>query len=423
MVLNMKKGFIRITLIFSALVLMNIKAGEACTIFYICKNGIILGGANEDWKDPATYMWFYPADSSGYAWVKFGFGSGFPQAGMNENGLFWDGTSNPYLAMPESEAGKILYDGPIMEKVIRKSAVISDADEIFAQYYCQDQYRAQYLIGDSSGSSMIVEGDNILYADHSYQVLTNFYHSEPELGGYPCWRHDKAVEILDSCTRPSVYTAAYLLSSTHQDGNYPTQYSLIFLPASRQIVLYYYHNYDEYLLLNLQEQFQKGYKKYALPPLFSRITLSGPVNNSEVGSDSVTISWKGIPGRYYEVLLSQSPEFEDVVITGFSAKQDTKEASAMIFVLFGLVTGAVLIRRDMVKSLLLILGFSLMLSSCQKETEDKSVTDPRVSMTKTFSGLEADTTYYWKISASNETSGGLTTSTPVQKFTTTGFSN
>jgi hypothetical protein len=44
-------------------------------------------------------------------------------------------------------------------------------------------------------------------------------------------------------------------------------------------------------------------------------------------------------------------------------------------------------------------------------------------MTKTFSGLEADTTYYWKISASNETSGGLTTSTPVQKFTTTGFSN
>ena len=358
----MKKGFIKTVFLLSTLLLMNLKAGEACTVFYICEDGIILGGANEDWKDPDTYMWFYPADSAGYAWVKFGFGSGFPQAGMNENGFFWDGTSNPYLAMPESEAAKILYDGPIMEKVIRESAVICDADEIFAQYYCQDQYRAQYLMGDSSGSSMIVEGDNILYEHDTYQVLTNYYHSQPDLGGYPCWRHDKAVEILDSCTQPSVYTAAYLLSSTHQEGNYPTQYSIIFLPVSRQIVLYYYHNFDEYLLLDLHEEFQKGYNKYAIPPIFSRIRLTGPVNNVEINSDSVTVSWKGLPDRHYEVLLSKSPDFNDIITASISMEKENTETTALMFALLGLVAGTVMIRRDIIKSLFLIIGFSVLLS-------------------------------------------------------------
>jgi hypothetical protein len=52
-------------------------------------------------------------------------------------------------------------------------------------YYCDDQYKAQYLIGDATGASMIVEGDSIIMKNGDYQVATNFYHSEPVMVAMP----------------------------------------------------------------------------------------------------------------------------------------------------------------------------------------------------------------------------------------------
>ena len=165
----------------------------SCTIFYVVEDHKIFAGNNEDWKDPYTKMWFYPPGDNKHGWVKFGFGSGFPQGGMNDQGLFWDGTAGPYLAMPLSEEGKENYSGPLMQKVIEECANIEEVKKIFTQYYCEDQYKAQYLIGDSLGNSIIVEGDNIISIQDNHQVLTNFYQSNPGLGAYPCWRYETAI--------------------------------------------------------------------------------------------------------------------------------------------------------------------------------------------------------------------------------------
>ena len=67
--------------------------GVACTIFYVSRDGVILAGNNEDWEDPSTKMWFFPPAGNKHGWIKFGFGSGFPQGGMNDQGLFWDATA------------------------------------------------------------------------------------------------------------------------------------------------------------------------------------------------------------------------------------------------------------------------------------------------------------------------------------------
>ncbi|RLD60294.1 MAG: hypothetical protein DRI95_15805, partial [Bacteroidetes bacterium] len=168
----------------------------SCTIFYVVKDNKIYAGNNEDWKDPLTKMWFFPAENSKHGWIKFGFGSGFPQGGMNDQGLFWDATAGPFLEMPISEANKELYPNALMQKVMEECSNIEEAMRVFAKYYCEDQYKAQYLIGDSLGNSVIVEGDNIISIQGNYQILTNFYQSQPELGGYPCWRYEIASDML-----------------------------------------------------------------------------------------------------------------------------------------------------------------------------------------------------------------------------------
>ncbi len=117
----------------------------SCTIFYVVKDNKIYAGNNEDWKDPLTKMWFYPAENNKHGWIKFGFGSGFPQGGMNDQGLFWDGTAGPYLSMPLSEANKELYPNALMQKVMEECSNIEEVVEVFAKYYCEDQYKAQYL--------------------------------------------------------------------------------------------------------------------------------------------------------------------------------------------------------------------------------------------------------------------------------------
>ena len=95
-----------------------------CTVIHAAEGDVVLGGSNEDWKDPLTRFWIIPAEAGKYGWIKFGFAGGFPQAGMNDAGLFWDATGSPYLAMPLSEAQKKSYDGPLMVKVMEEAGSV-----------------------------------------------------------------------------------------------------------------------------------------------------------------------------------------------------------------------------------------------------------------------------------------------------------
>jgi len=388
---------------------------RACTIFYIYKDGKVLAASNEDWTDPNTKMWFFPASADRHGWVKFGFAGGFPQAGMNDCGLFWDGTAGPHLGMPYSEENKILYDGPLMQKVMEECSGIPEAIEIFDHYYCQDQYRGQYLVGGAAGNSMIVEGDNIIHNDHGFQVLTNFYQSNPDLGGYPCWRFDKAVEILESCDSLTDYYMGTVLAATHQEGKYPTQYSLIFDPQQDMIYLFYYHNYDEFLLIDLTDELAKDTLSYSIPPIFSRIKMIGPENGAEIVSDSVVLKWRGLPGSSYDLVLSDGKGFQlQKAITAETPLHDPVRTPVNLIAL--LLPGVFLIRRRKVSFFLLLLISAMILVSCNKSEDDVPAPDPTVLMSEVVYGLEANKTYYWKIIATPQDSKGFSTVSLTYSF-------
>jgi hypothetical protein len=403
----------------NALILLFGTKSFSCTIFYLKNDTIILAGNNEDWKDPNSKMWFYPAANDKHGWIKFGLGSGFPQGGMNDQGVFWDATSGPYLEMPYSEAYKELYQGPLMKKIIEECASIEDATTVFSNYYCTDQYRAQYLVGDAKFNSIIVEGDSIISMQDGHLILTNFYHSHPQLGGYPCWRYDIALDMITGSEDYTTYLVGSILSATHQEGKYPTQYSQIYDLINCRIYLFYYHNYEEFVLIDLQEELKKGYRSFDIPALFARIKMLSPYSGEKISSTSVAFTWEGKPGYNYELMFSTDPEFNECKSETFTTgRQSLNSNLTAVLLLAGLLliipkNKSPMLRRQILMFLFLgVLGLH-----CQKDdnTEEE---DQVVVMNQTIENLLPNTTYYWKIKSNPISQHDFQSETVTKHFIT-----
>lgn len=387
-----------------------------CTVFYAARGDAVLGGNNEDYSDPATGLFIIPAEDGKHGWLKMGFLGGYPQGGMNEKGLFYDATGCAYLPMPESEAGKQFIDGPIMQKIMEECGTVQEALDVLAEFYCEDQYRAQYLIGDASGASIIVEGDNIIVKDKHYQVLTNFYQSHPELGGHPCSRYDTAVAMLEESDDVTPYLFGAILSATHQEGRYPTQYSNIYDLSCKTVTVFHFHNYDEFIVVDLLEELG-GARTYPLAPLFSQIELVNPTEGEEVDRASVSLEWRGWEESTYHVYCSTDPEFigcEPIVVADGASASGRVLLACAASGLLGIAFIGGNRRRVCFIILFMMIASALSCGDNGVGPED----DDTFRFTTTLNNLQPGTAYYWKITATPQNGSPFTSETRVLTFKT-----
>jgi len=394
--------------------------GNSCTIVYFQKNGLALAGANEDYTDPNTMFWIYPPTDEKHGWIKFGFAGGFPQAGMNDQGIFWDGTSNPWLGMPLSEANKTKLQGPIMQKIIEECSNMDEVRDVLDSYYCKDQYKAQYLIGSFEGVSLIVEGDNTIFNDTSFQILTNFYQSHPELGGYPCGRYSTAYDEFSQCDSIDLTLIGKVLSLTCQDGGYPTQYSVIYDLRELEIYIFYYHNYEEFLNIKLLDEFQKGAHSYKIEPIFSNIGMISPGYGSSIEGTSVSFEWEGKESSGYKIEYSTDQDFnhsKSIFKQGFNKFDQPKLAFIFLFFLFIISKSG--ISEKSIKTILLLGVFTVLSGiSCSKE-EIEIIEEPKtIHFSQPTEGLQPNTCYYWRVIATPEGDTGFETESVPYKFNT-----
>ncbi len=405
---------VRIILFIFFFIIANTTSLFSCTIFYTARDDMVFSGNNEDCSDPNTYMTFYPSETGKLGWVKFGFQSGFPQGGMNESGLFWDAASTPYLPMPYSEENKEKYNGVLMQKVIEECSTAQEAVAVFEEYYCDDLYNAQYLIGDSTGTSIIVEGDEIFGSIEDFQVMTNFIQSQYEPSNYPCWRYDTVTEILQNSDDISEYLFGSILSETHQGGNYLSQYSNIYDNKNCLIYLFYFHNYEEYIVIDLDEELQIGHCSYHIPSLFSKVEMIYPGYGSIIDSTSVTFRWKGKETSIYELYYSTDPDFTDCDPLSSTSSHIP---GYLGICLFGSIFVGTIFKRRSYLIFILILFVIFSLQSCSKESTSPSETDI-IEFTQTVQDLLPGTTYYWKIFAHPEGTDEFFSETITYSFST-----
>lgn len=242
----------------------------SCTVFHASNESMAIGGNNEDWSDPDTYIYFIPATEIEYGKVIVGYaGSYWIQGGMNEKGLFWDGLACPYLEVLNS-SGKPYFPGNIFEYILSVCDTCDEALDILDQYNMKILERAQILCGDQYGDSFIIEGDIIHNKNNYYQVATNFYLSSHPDPPYPCWRYNTALAMFESngADNLSVDFCASVLDAVHQIGAYPTQYSTVYDLKNQLIYVYYYYNFNQVKVFDLSEELLLGYHKYSIPELF-----------------------------------------------------------------------------------------------------------------------------------------------------------
>lgn len=243
------------------------QAANACTGIYAFQNGRALAGNNEDYWNPNIKMWFVPAEEGSFGRVYFGFENLFPQGGMNDQGLFFDGFATKAVPVVGSR-GKKPFSGNVMDEVMAKCSTVDEVLEQFQKYNLEFLERSMLFYADRFGNSVIIEGDDLVRKKGRYQVVTNFYQSQSPPEEYTCPRYKKADAMLGASEEISVELFRDVLNAVHAEGPSYTLYSNICDLTNGKIYLYHFHNYENVVVLDLAEELKKGKRIVDIPSLF-----------------------------------------------------------------------------------------------------------------------------------------------------------
>jgi hypothetical protein len=315
------KIIVRVTFFLTAWIVMVLTNPliYACTAFMMSDGENVLVGNNEDSKIQYTRVWFIPAENGRFGRVYFGYDDWSPQGGMNDQGLFFDYFSVPKLEIKQSRE-KPRFPGPFTDTMMARCATVDDVLEMLSKYDFEWNPKIQMFVVDKTGDSAIIEGETVVRNCDAHQVVTNFRLSRiPEdqrpckAPAWSCSRYKKAEKMLLDSNAPNVAHFRDILKATHR-GAYnvvgTTQYSNIYDLTNRLVYVYYLHDFDNEIILNLSEELKKGPHYFDLPALFGKeLNYDNQVytHYSPAFSISYPKHYKAIKPTLNEVLLVKNP--------------------------------------------------------------------------------------------------------------------
>lgn len=281
--------------------------GATCSVFTVYDGKLALAGDSEDWIDPNTQVWFVPKGTKTFGVVYFGFGTGeyppgglqlrapkkpltqggiiemdptdaygFPQAGMNEEGLFFGGAATDVLSPETRRNGKPPFIGFFADHVLRHCRTVPEALAIIRKYDI-GLPQGQLLFGDRFGGSAIVEaGNTIIERSGRFQVITNFRISAVPKDSITCDRFrrlsatlavDKPLTI--DFARDAIASVAVPPVSDSLAKRRPgTQYSVVFDMTHGVAHLYNRAQFDRDVQIDVKKEIAKGSAAKRIGDLF-----------------------------------------------------------------------------------------------------------------------------------------------------------
>ena len=256
--------YIKFLILSIVFIIISMSSVNASTGFTLSNENNVLVGTNYDYQPLGpNYAVVYPPDNGIYGRICFGFENMFfPQTVINDQGLFYQAYFTPVLEIVKGE-GK---PGPpfhMCEHAVETCSTVEEVIELYDTYDLRNygMNDNQHFYVDRFGNSAIIEGDEVILKEGDFQVVTNFYHSDPYLpGSWGFERYDIAVNMLENMNDLSMKYFRDICDATHQYGNIPTLYSIVGYLNKEDIVIHYYnqHNFDEVWVINLTEEFQLG---------------------------------------------------------------------------------------------------------------------------------------------------------------------
>ena len=288
-------NFKRLATISLALVLMLCIPSPAmtCTIFTTeMEDGTILAGNNEDYTySISNYMVVTAPSKDSFGRICF-YNSSYVQGGMNEHGLFYDGASCPSTEVPyDSNKEQLSYN--LGDVVLAKCTSVEEVEKFFDNYNIPNGFCDHLLFTDSTGASAVFEWMkgklHIIRKGHdeNYQVVTNYWFTDPSLGGYPCDRYSTAVDLLQKQS-PSIELCATILNDTKQNwGEGGTLYSNIYNLSSKEIYVFTRGTMNTACKIDMEKHFKSmeagAQKRYDI----SKLTYDTQINISDLGKKNI----------------------------------------------------------------------------------------------------------------------------------------
>ena len=262
-------------------------APGSCTIFTASFGDTVLFGNNEDYTNPKTYYWISPSTSQFLGGVYLGYDNLSPQGGINEKGLAFDYNALPRAGLNTHPELPSLYGNPGFI-IIRECSTVEEAIDMAKSYSWGTSLTYQMHMADATGDAVIIgagpDGELAFTRKEKgdgYLVSTNFNLSHHEHKEGLCSRYDTAVEMLEKIKDEDSLTVEYfreILDAVHAEGaSSNTLYSNIFDLRNGTVYLYYWHQFDEVVVLSVEEELIKGTSTITSPTpikdLFSQDTL------------------------------------------------------------------------------------------------------------------------------------------------------
>jgi uncharacterized protein (TIGR03435 family) len=246
---------------------------SACTAFCATdKDGTVFVGNNEDYTNPRTKLRFIPATPStaaaraSYGRVYVGYDDLYPQGGMNERGLWFDGFSAPGLR-PRLDLPS--FSGSIVDEAMATCATVEEVVQLFSRYNRAFLSEGILMFADATGDAVSIEANAIVRKRGPHFVQTNFHQSRAE--STPDGRFTVATAMLDQARGDiSLDLFRRILAATHQEGGAPTLYSNVYDLRALKMYLYYFHDFERVVTIDLAQELKKGARMVDIPSLFPR---------------------------------------------------------------------------------------------------------------------------------------------------------
>lgn len=257
-------------------------AASGCTVLTVSVGEQVFFGGNDDYIHPDSFYWVDPGDAENYGAIWVGQPDNVQQ-GINEHGLTYDANGLPRMDVnPHSERKPVLggytsYPIQILHECSTVEEVIFWVNTHQWHSYMHDQMHFADATGDaviiSAGPDGEVAFTRKALGD-GFLVSTNFNVADPANGfGYPCWRFDRAQELLTSLVSERGHLTANrvadVLEAVHVEGGASwTISSLVADLTNRVVYLYYFHQFDRPVVLNVADELAQPRPAGPLSELF-----------------------------------------------------------------------------------------------------------------------------------------------------------
>ena len=264
----------------------NLGIDLSCTIFTVTIGNKVYYGNTEDAPfRPGTYFWF---STDGYDTIYFGYDNndhpwdGAPMGAMNEKGLCIDMNGLPAAGLiPENDKPHIGY---IVDNIMQECASVNEVITWCQNHNFGSSMSYQLHIADATGNAVVVsagEDRKVAYTqigEANYLVSTNWnLANQYNYFSYPCYRYDKAVEMLEVIDSEENLTIQSCIDIIEAVGSGPS-YCYILDLKTRDIYLFYpYHfRYTIHVKINLDYLLANNPLKTLISSLFPEVTPPPP---------------------------------------------------------------------------------------------------------------------------------------------------